>query len=220
MAKVMVVGANRGIGLELCRQLKARGDAVIGTCRSASPALASLGVRVESGVDVTDDASVKALAARIAGEALDVLVINAGVLDNVSLSALDVDSIRRQFEVNAIGPLRVAAALLPNLHRGSKLAIVTSRMGSIADNGSGGHYGYRMSKAAANMAGVSLAHDLRPGGVAVVMLHPGFVRTDLTHGRGDCDPPVAARGLIERIDRLSLEDTGTFVHANGERLAW
>ncbi len=220
MAKAMVVGANRGIGLELCRQLKERGDAVIGTCRSASPALASLGVRVESGVDVTDDASVKALAARIAGEALDVLVLNAGVLDNVSLSTLDIDSIRRQFEVNAIGPLRVAAALLPNLRAGSKLAIVTSRMGSIADNGSGGHYGYRMSKAAANMAGVSLAHDLKPGGVAVVMLHPGFVRTDLTRGRGDCDPPVAARGLIERIDRLTPEATGTFVHANGERLAW
>ena len=220
MAKAMVVGANRGIGLELCRQLKERGDAVIGTCRSASPALASLGVRVESGVDVTDDASVKALAARIAGEALDVLVLNAGVLDNVSLSTLDIDSIRRQFEVNAIGPLRVAAALLPNLHRGSKLAIVTSRMGSISDNGSGGHYGYRMSKAAANMAGVSLAHDLKPGGVAVVMLHPGFVRTDLTRGRGDCDPTVAARGLLERIDRLTLDATGGFVHANGERLAW
>ncbi len=220
MAKVMVVGASRGIGLELCRQLKARGDEVIGTCRSATPALASLGVRVESGVDVADDASVKALAARLAGEALDVLVINAGVLDNVSLSSLDFDSIRRQFEVNAVGPLRVAAALLPNLRRGSKLAIVTSRMGSIADNGSGGHYGYRMSKAAANMAGVSLAHDLKPSGVAVVMLHPGFVRTDLTRGRGDCDPPEAASGLIVSIDRLGPEATGTFVHANGERLAW
>lgn len=93
-------------------------------------------------------------------------------------------------------------------------------MGSIGDNGSGGHYGYRMSKAALNMAGVSLAHDLRPRGIAVAILHPGYVRTDMTGGGGHIDPPEAARGLLQRLDELTLESTGSFWHANGERLPW
>ena len=114
----------------------------------------------------------------------------------------------------------MAEAVLPNLVDGAKIAIVTSRMGSIADNTSGGYYGYRMSKAAVNMAGVSLAHDLRSRGVSVAILHPGFVRTGMTDGQGNIDPPQAVQGMLARIDALNLDTTGTFWHQNGETLPW
>jgi NAD(P)-dependent dehydrogenase (short-subunit alcohol dehydrogenase family) len=220
MATALVTGANRGIGLELCRQLAARGDQVIAVCRKAGPDLDKLGVRVEQGVDVADADSVKALARRLEGVSLDLLVNNAGVLGHEGLDHLDFEAIRRQFEVNALGPLRVTAALLPLLSKGSKVAIVSSRMGSIADNSSGGSYGYRMSKAAVNAAGRSLANDLAMRGIAVVILHPGFVRTAMTGHNGMVDPPESARGLLARIDELGLESTGRFMHMSGEELPW
>jgi len=149
-----------------------------------------------------------------------VLINNAGVLSDESLDDLDLDRIRRQFEVNSLGPLRVTAALRRNLRSGAKVAIITSRMGSIDDNTSGGRYGYRMSKAAVNMAGRSLAHDLRPDGIAVAILHPGFVRTGMTGHTGLIDPPESAAGIIARIDELTAETSGSFWHANGELLPW
>jgi NAD(P)-dependent dehydrogenase (short-subunit alcohol dehydrogenase family) len=219
MTTSLIVGASRGIGLELARALAARGDTVIATVRNPSPALDALGVRVET-LDVTDDASVAAFARRLASAPLDVAILNAGVLRGDTLDQLDFDAIRRQFEVNALGPLRVAAAIRPSLRPGSKVAIITSRMGSIADNTSGGAYGYRMSKAAVNAAGRSLAHDLGRAGAHVLLLHPGYVRTDMTGGRGNVDPDQAAAMLIARIDALDATGAGSFVHANGEPLPW
>ncbi len=216
----LVTGANRGIGLELCRQLVARGDRVVATCRCASNELTSLGVRVEEGVDVTSDDSVAHLVRRLEGQSLDLVINNAGILTRESLEQLDFDAIRWQFEVNALGPLRISRALASHMGPGSKLAIITSRMGSIGDNTSGGRYGYRMSKVAVNMAGKSLAHDLAEQGIAVALLHPGYVRTDMTQGNGNVEPTEAARGLIARIDALSMETTGSFWHASGEALPW
>lgn len=220
MATWCVVGANRGIGLELVRLLHQRGEVVIAACRRASPELSALGVDVVEGVDVTTDAGVKALGDKLAGKHLDTLVVMSGVLRRVGLDDLRLDEIRREFETNALGPLRVVHAALPALKQGSKVALVTSRMGSIADNGSGGHYAYRMSKAALNAAGKSLSIDLRARGVAVCLLHPGFVRTDMTGHHGDVDPDVAAGRLLERIGELSLANSGTFWHANGDVLPW
>ena len=216
----LVTGANRGIGLELVRQLSARGDEVIAVCRKPSAELEATGVRIEAGVDVTSDADVAALAGRLEGTNLDLVINNAGILRRTTLDALDLDSVREQFEVNAIGPLRLTSALLPRLGQGSKVAIITSRMGSISDNSSGSHYGYRMSKAAVNMAGASLARDLEPKGVAVALLHPGFVRTEMTGGNGMIDADESAKGLIARIDELDLEHSGGFWHTNGESLPW
>lgn len=218
MGTALVIGANRGIGLELCKQLKARGDQVIAACRRSSPELEDLGVRIEVGVDVASVEAVAGLARRLERTPIHILVHSAGIMERHGLDANVVDSIRRQFEINAIGPLRVTAALAPNLPTGAKIAILTSRMGSIGDNTSGGSYGYRMSKAAVNMAGVSLAHDLRSRGIAVALLHPGFVRTQLTAQRGDLDPPESVRGLLARIDELTLATSGGFWHANGARL--
>ncbi|HVV53027.1 MAG TPA: SDR family oxidoreductase [Polyangia bacterium] len=217
---VLVVGANRGIGLSLCKRLKALGRQVIAACRQPSPALEGLGARVEPGVDVTDDAAVAALARRLDGVVLDELVCNAGILKEDDLGDVDLADVRRQLEVNALGPLRVVKALRGNVRRGGKLALITSRMGSIADNGSGGYYGYRMSKAALNAAGMSMARDLRGAGIAVAILHPGFVRTEMTAGSGNVDPDEAAKQLVDRLDALNLETTGTFWHANGQVLPW
>ena len=219
MSSCLVTGANRGIGLELCRQLAARGDAVVATCRSSTPELKALDVRIEADVDVADDASVARLAQRLGDLKLDLLVNNAGILERTGIDDLDIDCIRRQFEVNSLGPLRVTRALRRNLCSGSKLAIVTSLMGSMTDNTSGSHYGYRMSKAAVNAAGVSLAHDLQGDGIAVAILHPGMVSTAMTGHRG-ITVEQSARGLIQRIDGLSPSTSGTFWHADGRELPW
>lgn len=218
MATYLVTGANRGIGLELCRCLQARGETVIAVCRQNSPKLASLGVQVLTGIDVSSDADVASLTHNLQGNTIDVLINNAGILATDSLENLNLEGIRRQFEINSLGPLRVTAALLPQIPPGGKIAIITSRMGSIADNSSGGYYGYRMSKVAANMVGMSLARDLKSRQIAVAILHPGLVNTGMTNT--GIPPAQAAAGLIARIDELNLENSGTFWHANGEILPW
>jgi len=220
MGVSVVTGANRGIGLEFARQLKARGANVIAVCRKTSPELDALGVRVESQINLTDSLAWPKLAERLANDEIDILVHNAGVLMADSLEEVGADAVRAQFEVNAMAPLLLTRALASRLHSGSKVALITSRMGSMGDNTSGGYYGYRMSKAALNAAGVSLAHDLKPRGVAVVVLHPGFVRTEMTRGHGQIDPDESVRGLLQRIDELKLETTGRFLHQNGEILPW
>ncbi|MBD2075101.1 SDR family oxidoreductase [Phormidium sp. FACHB-592] len=221
MATYLVTGANRGIGYEYCRQLQARGETVIAVCRTASEELKQLGVQVEEGIDIASDASVAALRTRLGATAIDGLINNAGIAKRVTLEDLDFDSIREQFEVNALGPLRVTQALLPLLNTGSKLVLMTSRMGSIADNTSGSSYGYRMSKVALSMAGKSLAHDLKPRGIAVAILHPGLVQTQMTNfTAGGITPEASVKELLQRIDELTLENSGTFWHANGEVLPW
>jgi NAD(P)-dependent dehydrogenase (short-subunit alcohol dehydrogenase family) len=220
MGLSVVTGANGGIGFELCRQLAERGGDVVAVCRSSNADLDALDVRVESGCDVTSDADVDALAASFAGASIDLVINNAGILRNQTLEQMDFDSIRNQFEVNALGPLRVTHALLPQLHAGSKIALITSRMGSLADNTSGRSYGYRMSKAALNVAGISLAHDLRERGVSVAILHPGYVRTSMTARRGNVEAHESAAGLLARVDELTLKNSGTFLHMNGETLPW
>jgi len=220
MGIAVVTGANRGIGLELARQLKARGANVVAVCRGTSSELDALGVRVESGCDVAEPATWSTLAERLSNDDIELLIQNAGMLVADAFDNVDPAAVRAQFELNAIAPLFLTRALAPRLRAGAKVALITSRMGSMGDNGSGGYYGYRMSKAALNAAGVSLARDLKPRGVAVIMLHPGMVRTRMIGGQGMIEAEESVRGLLRRIDELGLETTGRFLHQNGEVLPW
>jgi NAD(P)-dependent dehydrogenase (short-subunit alcohol dehydrogenase family) len=219
LATVLVTGANRGIGLQLCKQFADRGDDVVAVCRETTPELGELGVRVIDGVDVGSGAAVDALRQKLGNLQIDVLVNNAGILLRDKFGDIDYDDLTEQYRINTLGPLRVTEALADRLHSGSKVAIVSSRVGSIDDNSSGGNYGYRASKAAVNMIGTNLKHELLPRGIAVALLHPGLVATDMTGGSG-VSPADSARGLIQRIDELTLENSGGFWHAEGYALPW
>ncbi|MDZ7644633.1 MAG: SDR family oxidoreductase [Woeseiaceae bacterium] len=219
MTNVLITGGGRGIGLELCRLYRERGASVIAACRRRNADLEALDVRVIEGIDVTSDEAVAGLARDVGDGTLDILVNNAGILYRDGFDELDYDGMVEQYRVNALGPLRVTRALVGSLKKNAKVGIVSSRVGSIADNSSGGNYGYRASKAAVNMIGTNLSHDLGRRGIAVALLHPGFVATDMTGGSGIA-PAEAAAGLIERLDELTLETSGGFWHANGERLPW
>jgi NAD(P)-dependent dehydrogenase (short-subunit alcohol dehydrogenase family) len=226
MSTILVVGADKGIAHAACLQLKARGDTVIAACLVDGEDLKGRAIDVVPRVDVTSDSDVARLAADLKsrGVRLDWLLHVAGVLGLDTLGDIDLQDVRRQFEINTLGPLRVVQALLPLLGDSAKVGIVTSRVGSLADNSSGGMYAYRVSKAGANMVALNLHHDLKKRGIAVVALHPGMVATDLTKGvpgnHAYITPQEAAAGLIRRMDELTLATSGEFRHANGERLPW
>ncbi len=217
---VVITGGNRGIGLALVKACLARGDNVYVACRNSSDELNETGATVYTGVDVSNPESLALALAPLKDISIDWLINNAGVLGRESLEDWEPNTIDYQFRVNALGPLLVTQTLLPAMSAGGKIGLVTSRMGSMADNGSGGYYGYRMSKAALNAAGVSLANDLKARNIAVALLHPGFVQTEMVNNAGDVTPDVAAAGLIARLDELSMASTGTFYHANGDVLPW
>ncbi|WP_448554845.1 SDR family oxidoreductase [Thalassotalea montiporae] len=221
MAKTIVItGANRGIGLAMASIFSERGDSVYAVCRQSSPALDALDVTVVEGVDVTDESGLATMAQALTGQVIDVLVCNAGILRDENLTNFNLDTMREQFEVNTLAPLRVVHALQTNLEAGAKVAMITSRMGSIADNTSGGRFGYRMSKAALNIAAVSLSHDLAEQEIAVGIYHPGYVQTDMVGGRGDISANESASRIIGLVDDLTLATSGQFRHSNGQQLPW
>jgi len=218
---IVITGANRGIGLALVKQYVNNGDKVFAVCRKTSSELNSMkGITVIDSIDVVNNSDLKRLSESLANVAIDILINNAGILTEEELGEIDYGRVERQFQVNAIGPLNTTEKLLGQLRKGSKIVLISSRMGSISDNGSGASYGYRMSKAALNAAGVSLANDLKPQGVAVGLLHPGFVQTSLVNHHGDIDTTEAAHRIQQRIEELDLNNTGSFRHSNGQELAW
>jgi NAD(P)-dependent dehydrogenase (short-subunit alcohol dehydrogenase family) len=217
---VVITGASRGIGLELCRLYQQQGYQVVAAVRQSSPELDALGVEVVTGIDVTQETDIKRLSQRLDGRKIAILVNNAGLFCYESLAQMDFNTLMQQINVNAVAPVRVTHALQHLLSEGSKVAMITSRMGSITDNTSGAYIGYRMSKAALNAAGVSLAHELKSKGVAVALLHPGFVQTQMVNFAGDISATEAATRLVKRIAELDLTNTGSFWHSNGELLPW
>ncbi|MEZ5926590.1 MAG: SDR family oxidoreductase [Hyphomicrobiaceae bacterium] len=221
MTTYLITGASRGIGAEMVTQLCDRGDAVLAACRSAAPHLAKLGVKVIDGVEVTNPLAVAHLAGQLKGQTIDVLINNAGISHSEGWETESLDIMRQLFEVNALGPVEVTRRLLPYLAPRAKIVMISSRLGSIADTSAAiPDIGYRMSKAALNIAGKLMAETLKPKGMTVLMIHPGYVRTEMNDGRGDIDAGTSAKGVIGLIDRLGIEETGSYWHVEGRRIPW
>jgi len=220
MKIALITGANRGIGFALTQEYLAQGWEVIAVCRASSEELNATKAKVITGIDVTKSTDLLGLTQQVADIQLDLLINNAGILHSDDLSSIDYKNVTQQFLVNAQAPLQVTEALLDRLSDGAKIAFITSRMGSIEDNTSGAYYGYRMSKAALNAAAKSLSIDLKPRGIAVAILHPGYVQTAMVNFGGDISAAESAKRLSKRITELNLQNTGGFWHSNGENLPW
>lgn len=223
MARVLITGCNRGIGLALLNTCLARGHHVYAVCRSTDNLPSHDNLTAFDDIDVTSLLDLQTIADELSDTPPDMVFSNAGVLSRQMLNLIDEEAImemQHQFDVNAISQIRLAFALAPILQPGSKLSIVSSRMGSVGDNTSGGHYGYRMSKAAANIAGKSLSVDLQDQGIAVYLLHPGYVQTDMTKHQGDLRPEQTATMMLDLVESFDMSQTGQFWHVKGERLPW
>ena len=224
MSTWVVTGANRGIGLEMCRQLVAGGHTVVGTARDPSKAgaLRELGARVEA-LEARDQGSARALGHALGDLAVDVLVNCAGRGGGgPGIAELDWEMVAEYFWINTIGPMRVTQALLGSLRRGAakKIAHLSTNLASIADNRSGGHYAYRSSKAALNMMNRSLAHELAAEGFTCLALHPGWVQTDMGGPRAPLPVADSVAGLLGVIDRASPADSGKFLKYDGTEMTW
>ena len=221
---VLVTGANRGLGLEFVKQLKAKGYKVIGTARQPAEAteLDATGARVEQ-LDVTSQASVDALAGALKGVPIDILINNAGMVNRAdsSLDTLDFTAMERSFQVNSLGPLRVTRALLPNLLAGRDKTIIniTSRLGSI-ELSSGGLYSYRTSKAALNQINKIISVELAPQGFTSIVMHPGWVKTDMGGPDATLEVEESINGMVAVIEGLSPADSGKFFNYDGQQLPW
>lgn len=222
---VVITGANRGIGLELVKRNREAGRKVYALCRKSSAELSEMGAQVIEGIDVTDLDELKKARGQVEGP-IDLLICNAGVLQTETLEDLKsinekaLNSIRKQFEVNTLGPIKTLSCFLDKLKEGSKVAMMTSRMGSIEDNTSGGRYGYRLSKGALNNVGRSLAFDLKGEGIALGLFHPGWVQTEMTGKTGHLTAKESSQKLYQRMEELSLENTSSFWHPDGQILPW
>ena len=226
MPTVFITGASRGLGLEFARQYAAEGWRVLATCRAPAqaPALnAVAGDVTVLALDVADRAAVAGLPALVGDGAIDILINNAGIYGRgQSLGRIDYAGWENVLRTNVLGPIGVTEALLPNLMRATRarIALMSSKMGSIADNTSGGTYAYRSSKAALNAAGRSLAHDLAGEGIAVIMLHPGWVRTDMGGAGGLIDAPESVAGLRRVIAGAEMRHSGHFYAYDGTEIPW
>jgi NAD(P)-dependent dehydrogenase (short-subunit alcohol dehydrogenase family) len=230
--RIVLTGASRGLGLEFTRRWLEAGHRVFALSRTAggseleSLARAHPGGLHRAACDVADDASVAA-AARAVGrvwDGVDLLLNNAGTYGDgdATIETVDLDEVRRVFEVNALGPIRVTRAFLPLLRRGTSPRVVqiTSLMGSIADNESGGAWAYRLSKAALNMATRNLAHELGAHSILGVAIHPGWVRTDMGGPQAPLAVGESVAAMIRTIDALAPGDTGRFLDLDGDALPW
>lgn len=231
MKNVLITGANRGIGLNLVERFLASGSAkVIACCRNPANATDLQALKQSNpeqlevlSLDVTDQQSVDVLVSHLDGQAIDVLVNNAGVyLDKgQDLFNADFDKWAQTFEINTISPFRMIKALHCNLKNAEspKVMTVSSQMGSMSLMYSGS-YAYCSSKAAVNKISQSVANDLRSDGICVAVIHPGWVQTDMGGSAADITPEDSANGIYTVIEKMTLSDTGSFFKWNGEIHAW
>ncbi|TKB49453.1 SDR family oxidoreductase [Ferrimonas sediminicola] len=225
----LITGANRGIGLEFCRQYLRHGDTVIACCRHPEQAetLQQLAEQYPSqlelvALELAEPAQFDSLSAYLGERTLDRLILNAGVYGpkGLAFGEYQPEHFELVMRINVAAPMLLTQALAANLGQGSKLALLSSKMGSITDNGSGGSYAYRASKSALNAVGKSLAIDLQARGVAVALLHPGWVQTDMGGPNAWITAEVSVRGMRHVIEQLTLVDSGTFYNYDGTELPW
>ncbi len=228
MKTALITGANRGIGLEFSKQYATDGWRVLACSRHASVELEKLSSRYPDTMerhvlDVSDHEQIAGLSRRLEGESIDLLVNNAGIYpESGNFRRTDYEKWAEAFRINTMAPLRMAEAFFEQIARSEKktVATITSKMGSIADNSGGGDYPYRSSKAALNMVMKSLALDLKSAGIAVVLLHPGWVRTDMGGPGALISVEQSVSGMREVIDGLVLSDSGKFFAYDGKPVPW
>ena len=229
--RVLVTGCSRGLGLEFARQYAKSGWRVYATCRSPERALDLARLAAENPdtvslhpLDVTEPRQIEGMRQMLAGESLDLLINNAGVLGprDQGFGHTDADAWVYTFRVNAIAPLKLIEALADNLAAGERrlVATLSSRMGSVVENDSGGFYIYRSSKAAVNAVVKSAAVDLTQRGISVVALHPGWVKTAMGGLEAEIEPAESVSRLRTILDRLGLQDSGGFYDLDGSRIPW
>lgn len=225
---ILITGANRGLGLEFAKQYAQDGWQVIACCRApqhatALQALAKAHSNIQVfALDVADFAQIDALAQQLKDSKIDVLINNAGIYPDSSTDLVNTDDWLDAFTVNSISPYKIANAFKPHIAKSNlkKMATLTSKMGSIDDNSSGGSYIYRSSKAAANMVMKSLSIDLQPLGISVVTLHPGWVQTDMGGDNALINAKTSVTGMRRVIDHLNLATTGRFIAYDGQLIPW
>ncbi|WP_298439890.1 SDR family oxidoreductase [uncultured Ferrimonas sp.] len=225
----LITGANRGIGLEFVRQLLNRGDQVIACCRNPEHATELSAIAAAHphqlelvGLDVAQPQQLQGLQAYLGERRIDTLINNAGVYGpkGVAFGSLNSEGFDEVMNVNVLAPVLLVQALADNLGRSSKVAILSSMMGSISDNQKGGAYFYRASKSAVNAIGKSLAQDLAPRGIAVMLLHPGWVQTEMGGPNALIDTHTSVSGMLQVIDALTIQTSGEFRNYDGRELAW
>jgi NAD(P)-dependent dehydrogenase (short-subunit alcohol dehydrogenase family) len=228
MSTILITGTNRGIGLELTKQYAEAGWQVFACCREPKLATALNALAADHSnitiypLDIANFKQIDALAKQLNNVVIDILINNAGVYPEGNLSDADVDNWLNGFKVNSIAPLKIATAFTPHLAKSQlkKLATLSSKMGSIDDNTSGGSYMYRSTKSAVNSVMKSLSIDLKKHGIAVVTLHPGWVETDMGGPNALISTQTSVAGLRQVIDALTLESTGKFIAYDGKEVAW
>ncbi|MFL6762095.1 MAG: SDR family oxidoreductase [Sphingomicrobium sp.] len=216
MPRVLITGANRGIGLEFARQYAANGWDIVATARQSSPELDALRIRVES-LDLSD---AEAVAEFRVEDQLNLFIANAGTSHPMNTQGADnARDWQAMMMVNAIAPFQLGKALLPRMADGGKMIAISSGMGSIGDNG-GGWTPYRTSKAALNMAWSNLALEAKPRGIACVALSPGWVQTRMGGAGAEITPEQSVADMRKLIDRLTIDDSGRFLRRDGSELPW
>ncbi|HEY9050912.1 MAG TPA: SDR family oxidoreductase [Gammaproteobacteria bacterium] len=227
---ILVTGSNRGIGLELVRQYAADGWRVFACCRNPpkSEELNALAGKHSNisihGLDVADTQQIKALAKQLKNEAIDILLNNAGIYgpDNARFGNTDEAAWLECFHINTIAPMKIMEAFVDNVAKSKRklIATMSSKMGSMADNGSGGSYIYRSSKAAINAVMVSAAIDLKPKQIKVAILHPGWVLTDMGGPNAEITVEECVNNLRRNLDNVTLANSGTFFEIDGSVIPW
>jgi len=220
MGKVVITGANKGIGLGLAREYVNRGHEVIATCRREAPELKSLDLEVYENLELSDMKCIDDFVNFMEDKGTIDILINNAALPHFYGKLESPDDILEHFKVNTIAPVYLTQRLFHHFEEGSKVIMISSRMGSIDDNESGGHYGFRGSKSALNSISVSMGLDYRKNGIIVGIIHPGFVKTDNTFHNGNLTPETAAKAIYKNVRKLRIQDTANFWHINGASIPW